>query len=312
MSADQIRMLIGVPTRGRPESLAQLLDALDGLVRRRQDVVNVVVIDNDPSNETRQVVERTAQRVALQVNYAGEPEGGIPFARNACVQAALDRGADALVFIDDDEWPPPGWLEALLATWRRTDADIVLGPVKGVLPEDAPAWARHSGVFDKDRGLADGAPIRTAYSYNTLVSRRALKTLGPTFDAAFRYTGASDHHYFKQAAAAGLRSVWSPDALVYEEIEPHRVRLSWVLKRGYRIGIGATRSTRLRVGGGRGVLRIALLTAANLGFAVWHTLRTVRRRASWVEGLRRLGIAAGLVGGTVHRYEAYGRDSRQA
>lgn len=106
------------------------------------------------------------------------------------------------------------------------------------MPHDAPARACRSGLFGKCRRLPDGARVRTGYSYNTLVSRPALETLGPTFEAAFRYTGSSDHRYFKQAVAAVLRSVWSPNALAYEEIDPARVRLSGVFKRGYRIGTG--------------------------------------------------------------------------
>jgi glycosyltransferase involved in cell wall biosynthesis len=265
----------------------------------------VIVIDNNPARRTPQIVEDARNEATSAVTYQAEPRPGIPFARNTCVQAALARDADALVFIDDDEWPVPGWFEALMTTWQRTDADIVLGPAKGVLPADAPRWARRSGVFDKDRRLADGAPIRTAYSYNTLLSRRALETLGPSFDPAFRYTGSSDHHYFKQAGPAGLHSVWSANALVYEEVGSHRVRLSWVVKRGYRIGAGATRSTRLRLHGLRGAGRITLLAAFNLLYAAGHVVGTAHPRLSWVEGLRRLGIAAGLIGGTVHRYEEY-------
>lgn len=305
MDADQPKVVVGVPTRGSAAGLTRLLARLTKVVEPAAAHVEVAVVDNGPSHATRRVVEDDENADAWSISYLVEPEVGIPFARNACVRTALERDADALVFIDDDEWPAPGWLEALLATWRRTGADIVLGPAKGVLPTEAPAWARHSGVFDKERGLADGAPIRTAYSYNTLVSRRALETLGPAFDTTFRYTGSSDHHYFKQAAAAGLRSVWSPDALVYEEIEPRQARLLWVVKRGYRIGAGVTRSTRLRLGGVRGALRIALLTAVNLGFAAWQILRTVRQRWSWVEGLRRFAIALGLVGGARHDYEEY-------
>lgn len=307
MSTDRTRVLIAVPTSGRPQSLTRLLDTVSNEEIPHGHIVEVTVVDNVPSDDTRRVVDCAANRLPLQVDYVAESERGIPFARNACVRAALDRSADALVFIDDDEWPASGWLEALLATWWRTGADIVLGPAKGVLPADAPGWARHSGVFDKDRGLADGAPIRTAYSYNTLVSRHVLESLGPTFETAFRYTGASDHHYFKQATAAGLRSVWSPNAVVYEEVKPDRIRLSWVFKRGYRVGTGVTRSTRLRLDGVHSAERIALLTAANLGYTAWHVLRTLRHRASWVEGIRRLGIAVGLMGGTIHRYEEYGQ-----
>lgn len=309
MSPDWPRVVVGVPTGGRSAGLARLLHAL-AAEAGSADGVEIAVIDNAPNDDTESFVEREAARLDLRIRYLAEAEPGIPFARNACVRTALARGADALVFIDDDEWPAPGWLEALLATWRRTDADIVVGPAKAVLPADAPGWARHSGVFDKDRRLPDGAAVRTAYSYNTLVSRRALETLGPTFDGAFRFTGSSDHHYFKQAGAVGLRSVWAADALVYEEVDPHRVRLSWVFKRGYRIGAGVTRSTRIRLGGGRGVRRIALLTAANLSLAVWQTLRTVRHRGSWVEGLRRLAIAVGLLGGNLSGYQEYAPSRR--
>lgn len=304
MSPDRPHILIGVSTTERLDGLDRLLEVL-ATATSPADGVDVAVVDNAPSDDTHRVVERAAARTGRQIAYLAESEPGIPFARNACVRAALERGANALIFIDDDEWPASGWLEALLATWRRTEADIVVGPAKAVLPADAPGWARHSGVFDKDRNLPDGAAVRTAYSYNTLVSRHALETLGPTFDAAFRYTGASDHHYFKQAAAAGLRSVWSADALVYEEVDPGRVRLAWVVKRGYRIGAGVRRSTRLRIGGLRGVLRITLLAVANLGFAGWQIVRTVRRRGSWVEGLRRLAIALGLLGGSLSNYQEY-------
>lgn len=310
MTADPPRVVISVPTGARPDGLERLLDAVAAQAAAAEHAEIVVVDNGDAKDETRRGVEKATAQTGVRATYLVEPERGIPFARNACVRAALDQGADALVFIDDDEWPAPNWLEALLATWQRTGADIVLGPAHGVLPAGAPRWARYSGVFDKDRRLPDGAPIRTAYSYNTLVSRRALETLGPAFDAAFRYTGSSDHHFFKQAAAAGLVSVWSSAALVYEEIDARRVCLSWVLKRGYRIGAGATRSTRLRLGGGRGVLRIALLTAGNLGFAAWHALRVVRHRWCWVEALRRLAIAVGLLGGTLHAHKEYAADGR--
>jgi glycosyltransferase involved in cell wall biosynthesis len=306
MSDNRLRIVITVPTAGRPDGISRLLHALPTSTDPTL-AAEVAVIDNEPSEKTRKAVQSAANQLSSPITYVEEPDRGIPFARNTCVRTALDRDADALVFIDDDEWPEPGWLEALVGTWRRTRADVVLGPATAVLPEKAPEWARRSKVFDKDRRLPEGAPIRTAYSYNTLVSRTALQTLGPAFDPAFRYTGASDHDYFKQAAALGLVSVWSPDARIYEEVDPARLRLGWVFKRGYRIGAGATRSTLNRMGALRSALRIVLLLLMNLGWAGWHVLRSVRYRSAWVYALRRFGIVLGLVAGTAHSYEEYGR-----
>ncbi len=301
-------VVVTVPTCGSPEGLARLLTHLAEQVRDAAERarVTVVVVDNDPSERARDTVAR-ARRGGLAVEHVVEPTAGIPFARNACVRAALARDADALIFLDDDEWPAPGWLAALLATWQRTGADIVQGPARGVLPDDAPAWAARSGVFDKDRALPEAAPIRTAYSYNTLVARRVLDALGPTFDPVFRYTGSSDHHWFKQAAEAGMRAVWSPAALVYEEVGAHRARLRWVLARGYRVGAGAARSAALRRGALRAAPRVLALAVANGGYAVLRLVASSWRRAAWVEGLRRAGIAAGLLVGGPRPPQEYRR-----
>ena len=307
--AHQPHVVVTVPTCGSPEGLATLLAHLAEQIppasgRAR---VSVVVVDNDPAQRSRPTVEQARARTGLSVERVVEPTLGIPYARNACVRAALERDADALVFLDDDEWPAPGWLEALLGTWERTGADIVLGPARGALPDDAPDWARRSGVFDKDRALPEAAPIRTAYSYNTLVARGALERLGPTFDPVFRYTGSSDHHWFKQAADAGLRAVWSPAALVYERIGRKRTRLRWVLARGYRVGAGAARSAALRHGTLRAVPRVLVLAVANAGYAVLRGVASAWQRAAWVEGLRRAGIAAGLLVGGPRPPQEYRR-----
>jgi glycosyltransferase involved in cell wall biosynthesis len=303
---EPLTVLVAVPLRGSLVNIKRIATALASQRQPSGRSVELLVVDNNPQNRDHRVLTEYLSGIDLHASAVREATSGIPFARNAAVRRALEREVDALIFIDADEWPTAGWLDALLGTWQHSGADIVLGPAKGVLSWDAPSWARKSGMFDKDRSLSDGAPIRTAYSYNTLLSQQALKVLKPTFDPVFRFVGSSDHDYFKRANAAGLRSVWSPDALVYEEIGPERLQLRWIVRRGYRTGAGARLSACRRLPRNRAWSKIAVLSLANLAYGGVSIVATVRSPFSWVEGLRRLALAMGLVMGNVQNYQEYG------
>jgi GT2 family glycosyltransferase len=301
--------LLAILTANEAPNFQRTAEVLASQLHQSTHTVEILLVDNTPHGHSSSSLVESFSAHSLQAASVNENRSGIPFARNAAIRVALNRGVDCLIFLDDDELPSSAWLNELVSTWQRTSADIVLGPANGLLPEDAPRWARDSKMFDKDRRLPDGAPIRTAYSYNTLLSRRTLETLGATFDPVFRFIGASDHDYFKRATAAGLCSVWSPNAVVYEEIGPERLRVWWVVKRGYRTGIGARISARRRLPRRRALVRIALLTLANAGYAVLNIVGTQHPRLSWVEGLRRGAVAVGLAVGNVLKYEEYVRTS---
>ncbi len=84
--------------------------------------IRVLVIDNDPAGSGEAVVSALDSDA---VRYVHEPRPGIAAARNR----ALDEAAsyDLLIFIDDDEWPNPTWLQSLLEvmTGRRARPSLV-------------------------------------------------------------------------------------------------------------------------------------------------------------------------------------------
>jgi hypothetical protein len=55
------------------------------------------------------------------------------------------------------------------------------------------------------------------------------------FDARFALTGGEDTHFFLRVASAGYRLVWADDAVVDERVPPERMRLTWILRRAYRV-----------------------------------------------------------------------------
>ncbi|MGO8754165.1 MAG: glycosyltransferase [Gallionellaceae bacterium] len=99
----------------------------------------VLIVDNNSSDDTREVVPRIAETPGTPVRYIFEPEQGIPYARNRAITEAMDK--DILVFMDDDELPRPGLLAAAVHALTKEGARCAGGKVKVTFPPGArPKW----------------------------------------------------------------------------------------------------------------------------------------------------------------------------
>lgn len=293
---------VTVITFQRPALLGALLDSLQAQVLRpdQRYRVRIVVVDNDSQGSAAEVIAAAARKGPYPVEAAVEPEPGIPFARERSVQLAWDD--DALVFIDDDETAPPGWLATLLDTWERTGADVVTGPVQAVLPPGAPAWNRYSDVHDSTGRHRTGDVLDKAYTNNTLVAQRVYRSVTPAFSPAFRFTGSSDLHFFLRVHAAGFRIVWCEEAPVLSVVPASRTTLRWLMRRAFRSGSGDAVSRLLIRPGPTGRVVALAYGLARVGSGVGYGVLGVllRRRAFRLKGLRRVfsgvGTLAGIVG----------------
>lgn len=236
---------IGIITCRRPVGLERLLESLAAQTLSDENAARFVwyvqVVDNDLTGENEKVVNRVREKTGMSVRFTTEETPGIPAARNKSVTATVD--ADALIFVDDDEQAPPGWLDAMLTMWHETNnngGDIITGPVRALLPDDAPAWAVKSNIFALNIARPRGDLRSEAYTNNTLVARHVLDALGPSFDMRFQYTGSSDTHYFMRAHAQGFKILWCPEAVIEEHVPHSRLSFWWQLKRGFRAGSGET------------------------------------------------------------------------
>lgn len=287
---------IAVITYRRPELLERLLHSLQTQQIAPEWSVRIAVVDNDPGRSAEEVVRRSTG--PLEVDYVVEPEPGIPFARTRSIQVTAHD--DAVIFVDDDEVAPPGWLRRLVSFWIETGADVVTGPVLGLLPADAPAWARHSDVYTSVGRHRTGTRLAKAYTNNTLVSRSVLDEVTPAFHPAFRYTGSSDLHFFLRVAKAGFTILWNDESIVEETVFIERVTISWMVRRAFRAGAGDTISRRL-INPGPGSFATCL--AFGLGRMANGLLLLVAgivQPAARIKELRRLvsgvGSLAGLLG----------------
>ncbi len=136
------RIAICVCTHDRPAALSALLASLREieLIGLDPAAVEVVVVDNRPNPGTRDLCEAARAGLPIGLHYAEEPQPGLTYARNRAVAVAVERGADFVAFIDDDDQPQPDWLLRLLEQQAATGADLVFG--SWVLDPHMPDWAR--------------------------------------------------------------------------------------------------------------------------------------------------------------------------
>lgn len=225
---------ICIATYKRPHGLEQLLTSLNQLKFHLQPppTVEVLVADNDAAGSARAICDAIRPQFRWPLVYEVEPQQGVSFARNRSV-AMASPSTEFIVFIDDDEFPDPLWLDQLLTVQHTYQADVVTGPV---LPKfeanPIPSWILEGGFFDppqRDTGTA----LHIAYTHNALVRADCLRHLEPLFDPAFALRGSEDAHLFMRLFHQGATFIWAQEAVVYETIPVSRTQLKWLLDRNF-------------------------------------------------------------------------------
>ncbi len=299
-------VVVAVATFRRPELLDRLLPAVVEQVTALGPNHRVVVVDNDPDASARSTVASWPDHL---VRYVHEPRPGIAAARNRALREA--GHADAIAFIDDDEMPSPGWLEALVRTWHHYRCDAVAGPTVSVLDEPASPWISASPAFH--RPARPTGSVRTgAASGNLLLDLDTLRREGLTFSDDYGLTGGSDTHLTRTLSRRGGVIRWCQEAEARETVPAARANRDWVLRRNRRVGNAWSRihldlaeSRRERLATRTSLLaRGTLRVARGALLAGWGLLtRDLSRRAAGeCHVAAGLGVLSGASGRVVTEY----------
>lgn len=291
MSSNRVSVDICICTFQRPY-LAETLRTVAAIDCRDMDV-RVIVSDNDSVPSAQSLVELIGQGYRFPILYLHSPATNISIARNACLEAAQ---AEFVAFIDDDEWVSQGWLAALMATADRTGADAVLGPVRAVYGDDAPAWMIN-GDFHSTAPVLVGGNIVTGYTCNVLV-RWNDKSRPLRFDLSLGRSGGEDHDFFCRLHDRGGHITQAEDALVYEPVPPSRASMGWLLRR--RLRSGQTHGMRLRsvatASRARAIALASLKAAYCLALAGVTAFSAVRWRRNLLRATLHMGVVGGIAG----------------
>src|SRR5580704_1493640 len=107
-----MRITVILCTHNRCRSLAKALESVAASQLSTSTDWEVLVVDNNSSDQTREAVETYCRRYPVRFRYVFEPQPGKSYALNSGIREAL---GEILAFMDDDVTVEPTWLQNLTA-----------------------------------------------------------------------------------------------------------------------------------------------------------------------------------------------------
>lgn len=205
----------------------------------------VVVVDNNSTDNTREVVEELSRSFPVELRYLFEAEQGKPAALNTGIR---NSSGEVLAFTDDDHRFEPDWLTAAAEGLEQQDCDYVGGKILPLWEAPPPAWlstesARYRAVI----GMADYGPEpfefgkSPAMGGNMAVRRDAFLRAGLWDNRLGRrgktLLGQEQREWCLRARAAGLKGFYIPGMIVYHLVPAARLRKDYFRRWFYWHGV---------------------------------------------------------------------------
>ncbi len=202
-----------VPTHSRLGILRQTVGRLLGQELTDGDYELIVVDDHSEDGTYEWLCEEARREPRLQT--VRSPRRGRSAARNAGIAAA---GGELLVFLDDDMWVGPGFLEAHGGAYREAaGAPVVSVGKMRPWPDNAPTIAnlaydrRLAHIDDCMTQYGDDLPCRYLCTGNVSIPRSLLGP-GPAFDEGFAGYSFEDTELGYSLAEKGAGFRYVPEA----------------------------------------------------------------------------------------------------
>lgn len=232
-------------TWNRAKMLAIALASIEACVAPPEIQWEVLVVDNNSSDDTRAVCDSFVQRYPGRFRYLFEGQQGKSYALNAGVQNAKGR---IIAFTDDDLTVDAHWIEALYDVFEKQNCAGVGGKIVPVWTCKQPAWLDFNGPyahtafggivrFDHGSEISElsTAPIGANMAYR----RDILDKYGPFRSDLCRVgnlLGGEDSEYGRRLLKAKERLLFLPTAIVYHPVEKQRTERKYFRAWAYHYG----------------------------------------------------------------------------
>lgn len=224
-----------VCTYNRSKSLNRTLNSI-----REMDIPvelewELIVIDNNSNDNTREVVKEYQKKSQFQIRYLKEQQQGLSFARNRGIQEGKGK---ILAFTDDDVLVDRNWLKNIQKTFEKYNAACMGGKILPVWEKPKPDWLTTDlygnlalldygeSIIYLDKPKIWGANIVIKKSmfkkyggFNTILGRTPCKLFG------FEET-----EFLETLIKNNEKVLYTPDILVHHYIPKSRIAKKYFRK----------------------------------------------------------------------------------
>jgi glycosyltransferase involved in cell wall biosynthesis len=237
VSFDMTQITVILCTYNRCQILPMALESIAASELPDSTQWEVLVVDNNSTDQTREVVQDFCRRYPGRFRYLFEPQQGKSYALNAAIR---ESQSEILAFADDDALVESGWLWDLTSSLYGGDWVGAGGRIVPVWPRSLPAWLATSdphtmGPFVAfDLGSEAGPLTRPPYGANMAFRREAFEKygnfrtdLGPRPGSEIR---REDIEFAERLLVAGEPLRYQPGAVVHHPVPEGRMKKMFVLR----------------------------------------------------------------------------------
>ena len=239
-----MKFSVVIATYNRADELPKTLDSLSQLGTTGS--WEVIIVDNNSSDNTREVVLERVDTFPVPLHYIFEGEQGRSAALNAGIRAAK---GEIIAITDDDVRVETNWLINSEQALERLQCDYLGGKALPIWMGKLPKWmpnrgGKHWGVI----ALLDYGPKPVEFNeqnvplgVNTVFRRECFDRAGLWDNSIGRKAGTllgqEVREWSQRARAAGLRGFYSPDLVVHHVIPADRLTKKYFRRWFYWHGI---------------------------------------------------------------------------
>ena len=208
------------------------------LFSQRRENLNfeIVVVDNNSSDATAEIVESLKAKSQLTLRYIQEPRQGNAYARNTGIDQAH---APIIAFLDDDVVADETWVTTIKATFDRgSQISFAGGRILPLWESKPPSWLTPAhwaplALLDygpEEKPIAGLTPpgLLTA---NIAVRRAVFDEIGRFSPDLQRVKGGigsmEDHEFLLRMCRSGKKGMYVPDLTIRSPVDPERILKSY-------------------------------------------------------------------------------------
>ena len=230
-------------TYNRSNSLEVVLDDLANLNVSDNLSHEILIIDNNSTDDTKRVVESAINKKPHVFRYIFEAKQGKSFALNSGLRCASGR---ILAFTDDDVRIDQEWLSEIVSCFGSSNCRSVGGRILPLWHFPKPAWYEEEGpggsgaVVKLDFGNDPCEISLPVWGANMAFLREVFdqygmfrEDLGPNPDNLIR---GEDSEFCRRILSAQEKILYAPKAVVHHPVHKERATKEYLLAWSFNLG----------------------------------------------------------------------------